>query len=117
MSTTLRIATLARAATLSLALALPAVAGLAGAARADDEYGTGHERLVTQAAQSAPSFGTAIGLAIGQPQAQAVARNAWQNVQVRSDVSPSVKQDLLGTGGPQDNLAREAFHPGSGTDW
>jgi hypothetical protein len=118
MSTNLRIATLARAATLSLALALPALAGFAGAAHADDEYGTGHERLVTQSAESAPSFATAVGLATGQPQAQALARNAWQNVQVRSDVSaPSVRQDLLGTGGQQDNLARETFHPGSGTDW
>jgi hypothetical protein len=114
MLTTLR---LTRAATLSLALALPALAGFAGAAHADDEYGTGHEALVQQAARSAPSFGTAIGLAIGQPQAQAIARNS-QNVPVRSDVSaPSVKQDLLGTGGQQDNIARETFHPGSGTDW
>ena len=70
---------------------------------------------MTQPAESAPSFGTAIGLATGQPQAQALARNAWQSV--RSDVSPPVKQDLLGTGGPQDVLARESFHPGSGTDW
>jgi hypothetical protein len=117
MSTNLGIATLARAATLSLALALPAVAGFAGAAHADDEYGIGHERLVTQSAQSAPSFGAAIGLATGQPQAQAIARNS-QNVPVRSDVSaPSIKQDLLGTGGEQDNLVRETFHPGSGTDW
>lgn len=99
------------------ALSLMLAPGLAAVANADDEYGTGHERLVTQSARSAPSFGTAIGLAIGQRQAQAVARNAWQNVQVRSDVSPSVKQDLLGTGGQQDNLARETFHPGSGTDW
>jgi hypothetical protein len=114
MSTTLR---LTRAATLSLALALPALAGFAGAAHADDEYGTGHERLVTQSAQSAPSFGTAVGLALGQPQAQAIARNS-QNVPVRSDVSAtSVRQDLLGTGGQQDNVARETFHPGSGTDW
>ena len=117
MSTNLGIATLARAATLSLAIALPALAGFAGAAHADDEYGTGHERLVTQSAQSAPSFGTAIGLATGRPHAQALARNAWPNVQVRSDVSPSVKLDLLGTGGQQDELARETFHPGSGTDW
>jgi len=118
MSTTLRLPTLARAATLSLALALPALAGFAGAAHADDEYGTGHEALVQQAARSAPSFGTAIGLAIGQPQAQAVARNAGQYVQVRTDASsPTVQQDLLGTGGQQDNLARETFHPGSGTDW
>ena len=114
MSTTLR---LTRAATLSLALALPALAGFAGAAHADDEYGTGHERLVTQSAQSAPSFGTAVGLALGQPQAQETARNS-QNVPVRTDVSaPSGKQDLLGTGGQQDNIARETFHPGSGTDW
>jgi hypothetical protein len=117
MSTNLGIAMLARAAILSLAIALPAVVGFAGAAHADDEYGTGHERLVTHSAQSAPTFGTAVGLATGEPQAQALARNAWQSVQVRSDVSPSVKQDLLGTGGQQDNLARETFDPGSGTDW
>ena len=117
MSSKLRLTSLTRAAALSLALVAPAV-GFAGAAHADDEYGTRHEALVQQSARSAPSFGTAIGLATGQPRAQALARNAAQNLPVRSDASaPTAKQDLLGTGGQQDQLAREIYHPGSGTDW
>jgi hypothetical protein len=37
---------------------------------------------------------------------------------IASDASAAtVKQDLLGTGGQQDNLARAIYHPGSGTDW
>ena len=34
-----------------------------------------------------------------------------------SDVSAGTKQDLLGTGGKQDDLARETYQPGTGTDW
>jgi hypothetical protein len=120
MSNNFRLASLTRAATLALALAVPAVAGFAGAAHADDEYGTGHEALVQQAARSAPSVGTAFALATGRAsRTEAVAGNAGSSVPaVRSDASaPTVKQDLLGTGGQQDNLARETFHPGSGTDW
>lgn len=115
MSTNLRLSMLARAAALSLALA-----GFAGAAYADDEYDTGHEALVQQSARSAPSFGTAFALATGHAaRTQAVARNAGHNAPaVASDASTgAVKQDLLGTGGQQDNLAREIYQPGSGTDW
>jgi hypothetical protein len=25
--------------------------------------------------------------------------------------------DVIGAGGPQDDLARQIYHPGSGTDW
>jgi hypothetical protein len=25
--------------------------------------------------------------------------------------------DVVGAGGPQDNVARQIYHPGSGTDW
>jgi len=113
---------LARAAALAMALAIPAVSGLATVAYADDEYSvaTEHGALVRQAAQNAPSFGTAFALATGRAaQSQAVAGNAGNSVPaVASDASPAtVKQDLLGTGGQQDNLAREIYHPGSGTDW
>ncbi len=115
MSNSFRVNSLARAAALSLALA-----GFASAAYADDEYGTRHEALVQQAARSAPSFGNAFALATGRAtDSQTVARNAGTTVPaVRSDASdPAVKQDLLGTGGQQDSLAREIYHPGSGTDW
>jgi hypothetical protein len=114
MSNNARLTVLARAAALSLALA-----GFAGAAYADDEYGTGHEVLVQQAARSAPSFGRAFALATGRAtDSQTVARNGSSVPAVRSDASdPAVKQDLLGTGGQQDSFAREIYHPGSGTDW
>ena len=113
---------LARAAALAMALAIPAVSGLATSAFADDEYGVGteHGALIRQSAQNAPSFGTAFALATGRAtQAQSVAGNAGtSSPAIRSDASaPTVKQDLLGTGGQQDNLAREIYHPGSGTDW
>lgn len=118
MSNNLR---LARAAALAMALAIPAASGFATAAFADDEYGvaTEHGALIRQAAQNAPSFGQAYALATGQAQSQAVAGNAGKSGQsVATDASaPTVKQDLLGTGGQQDNLARETYHPGSGTDW
>lgn len=119
MSKNLRLITLARAATLSLTLAVPAIAGFAGAARADDEYGTRHEALVQQAARSAPSFSRAVALATGSTQPQVVAGNAGTSVpSVASDAAaPAARQDLLGTGGQQDNVAREIYHPGSGTDW
>jgi len=113
---------LARAAVLAMALAIPAVSGLATAAYADDEYGvaTEHGAIIRQAAQNAPSFGRAFALATGRAtQPQAVAGNAGTSVPpVASDApAATVKQDLLGTGGQQDNLARDIYHPGSGTDW
>src|SRR5260370_39573207 len=103
-----RRAPLARAATLPLVLAVPAIAGFAGAAHADDEYGTGHETLVQQSAHSAPSFGRAFALATGQAvQPQAVAGNTGTSGRsgATDAAAPPVEQDLLGTGRPQDNLA------------
>ena len=120
MSNNFRLYTLARAATLSLALAVPAVAGFAGIAHADDEYGTSHETLVQKSARSAPSFGDAIAVATGHAtRSSVVARNAGVSAPpVSSDASaPAVRQDLLGTGGQQDDIARQTFHPGTGTDW
>ena len=117
MSNNLR---LARAAVLAAALAIPAVSGLATAAFADDEYGvaTEHGALIRQAAQNAPSFGQAYALATGQAtQSQTVARNAGKSAVATDASAPTVKQDLLGTGGQQDDLARQIYHPGSGTDW
>jgi hypothetical protein len=118
MYTLSRLPSLARVATLSLALAIPAM-GLAGAAYADDEYGTGHERLVQQSARSAPSVPDAFALATGQAQRQAIAKNSGTSqAPVASDaVAPTIKHDLVGSGGRQDSLAREIYHPGSGTDW
>ena len=110
-----RIPSFARVATLSLALAVPAM-GLAGQAFADDEYGTNRSPTILHSAQSAPSFADAFALATGHAQPQAIAKNAA--APVASDaVVPMIKHDLLGTGGQQDNLAREIYHPGSGTDW
>src|SRR5712672_372594 len=51
MSNTLRITSLARATALSLALIIP----VAASAYADDEYGTQHETVISQAASSMPS--------------------------------------------------------------
>jgi hypothetical protein len=118
MFTLSRLPSFARIATLSLALAAPAV-GLAGSAYADDEYGTGHERVVQQSAQSAPSFADAFALATGQVQRQALAKNSGTSQPpVASDaVAPMVKHDVLGAGGQQDSMARDIYHPGSGTDW
>jgi hypothetical protein len=120
MSNNFRLSTLTRAATLSLALAVPALACFAGIAHADDEYGTSHETLVQKSARSAPSFGEAFALATGHAtQSSVVARNAGTGApSISSDASaPPMRQDLLGTGGQQDDIARQTFHPGTGTDW
>ena len=84
---------LARTAVLSLVLA---ASGLAGTAYANDEYGTNHETVIRQAAASAPKAPVDVAstarLSSGGP-------------------------DVVGSGGAQDALARQIFHPGSGTDW
>jgi hypothetical protein len=113
MSTNLRFA---RVAAIAAALLIPAVSGLSTAAFADDEYGvaTRHGDLIRQSAESAPSFSDAARLALGQkPTVTAAAKGAA----TASDVSAGTKQDLLGTGGKQDDLARETYQPGTGTDW
>ncbi|HEX6842149.1 MAG TPA: hypothetical protein VF113_11490 [Stellaceae bacterium] len=115
MFTLSRLPSFARVATLSVALAVPAM-GLTGAAYADDEYGTNRSPTILQSAQSAPSFADAFALATGQTQRQAIAKNAA--APVASDVTvPTIEQDLVGAGGQQDSVARDIYHPGSGTDW
>lgn len=115
MFTLSRLPSFARVATLSLALAVPAM-GLAGSAFADDEYGTNRSPTILHSAQSAPSFADAFALATGHGQRQAIAKNSA--APVASDVAaPTIKQDLVGAGGQQDSLARQIYHPGSGTDW
>jgi hypothetical protein len=115
MSTNSRIVTLSRAAAFSFALAIPAVAGLATTARADDEYGTNRSPVILQSAQSAriadPSQ-TPLALATAQ------ARAAGSAIATTAPRVPAVgAKDLVGQGGQQDELARETYHPGSGTDW
>ena len=82
--------------TTALALAL-VTSGLAGVAYADDEYGTSHETVIRQAATSAGS-------------------NVLSTVASSAPIM-STGFDVAGGGGPQDALARQIFHPGSGTDW
>jgi len=115
MTTAFRIATLTRAAALSLALVIPAVAGLATAARADDEYGTNRGPSILQSAQSVRAADpTQTPLAV----ATAQARLAGSTVATTAPLAPIAGlTDLVGQGGRQDALARETYHPGSGTDW
>ena len=119
MTMTTNLTSLVRAAALTMALAIPA-AGFATSAFADDEYGVGtqHGALIRRSAQSAPSFGAAVGLALGKkaPQQQAAAGKTAAPVALDAGAA-SGKRDLVGDGGQQDNLAREIYQPGTGTDW
>ena len=115
MTTNFRIASLSRAASFALALAIPAVAGLTTAARADDEYGTNRGPSILQSAQSVRVADPAqTPLAVATAQAR-VAASPVATLTPRPPVADL--QDLVGQGGQQDALARETFHPGSGTDW
>jgi hypothetical protein len=107
---------LARVAAVAATLLIPAVSGLSTAAYADDEYGvaTAHGTLIRQSAESAPSFANVAALAIGQKPGMTMAMNATHSA---SDAPAAGKPDLLGTGGKQDELARETYQPGTGTDW
>lgn len=113
MSTNSRIATLSRAAAISLALV--ATAGLVTAAHADDEYGTNRSPVILQSAQSvgiADPSQTPLALATAQ------ARAAGSAIATTAPRVPAVgAKDLVGQGGQQDQIARETYHPGSGTDW
>jgi hypothetical protein len=115
MSTDFRITSLARAAAISMALVIPAVAGLSPAARADDEYGTNRGPSILQSAQSVHAANPAeTPLAV----ATAQARVAASPVATTAQHAPVAGlRDLVGQGGEQDELARETYHPGSGTDW
>lgn len=123
-----RLSSLARIATLSLALAAP----FAGSALADDEYGTGHAAVIAQAAASQPSAPLSAAqvaalndaFKVGQNDAFGGARSS-QLAPVTlgspsriASMSRSIGQtDLVGNGGAQDALAVAIYHPGSGTDF
>jgi hypothetical protein len=123
-----RFTTLARAATLSMALAFP----IATIAYADDEYGTGHEAVVQQAAASTPSAKLTVAqtnalndaFKVGQNDAFGAARssqlapvNQTYNSRLASMSATSGNRDLVGAGGAQDQIANQIYHPGTGTDW
>jgi hypothetical protein len=115
LSTTFNIASLSRAAVFALALAVPAIAGLATAARADDEYGTNRSPSILQSAQSAVAADKSqTPLAVATAQAH-VASSPVATTAGRPPVTGL--HDLVGQGGPQDTFARGEFHPGTGTDW
>jgi hypothetical protein len=123
-----RFNTLARAATLSMALAFP----IATMAYADDEYGTGHETVIQQAAASTPSAPLTVAqtnalndaFKVGQNDAFGGARSSQlapvsqdYNSRLASTSATIGSRDLVGAGGVQDQIANQTFHPGSGTDW
>jgi hypothetical protein len=118
MSTNFRLTALARAAAISMAVVIPAIAGAATSAYAYDAFG-GDPALVEQSAQSARYANpndTPLARATAQAKAGASAYAANRS-SVVSDASKAGSADLVGQGGPQDDLAREIYHPGTGTDW
>ena len=123
-----RFTILARAATLSMALAFP----LATLAYADDEYGTGHAAVIQQAAASTPNAPLTTAqtnalndaFKVGQNDAFGAARSSQlapvsesYNSRLASTSATSGNRDLVGAGGAQDQIANQIYHPGTGTDW
>jgi hypothetical protein len=116
MTTLLTIGRLGRAAALTLVLAAPV---LTTAAYAFDPFG-GDESLVLKSAQSGrynnPAY-TPLARATADAKAR-MSPMAANPSGIASDASRiGGPVDLLGTGGQQDELAREIYHPGTGTDW
>ena len=125
------------------ALALMLAPALVAVAHADDEYGTGHEAVVRHAAGSAmlpmvaaPQPITGDRFAgqndnFGAPQRddlihQSATRGSIAVLVEVAQAKPSAEyaadggyrqRDLVGDGGRQDELAREIYRPGSGTDF
>jgi hypothetical protein len=116
---TTNISTLARAAALSLALAVPAAAGFATSAFADDEYGSNRSPSILSSAQSVFAANPAdTPLARATAAAKAASSAYAANLSnVVSDGKVGGVLDLNGQGGPQDQLGRQIYAPGSGTDW
>lgn len=114
--TKLSMARAARAAIMTLMLASPAISN---AAYAFDPFG-GDETVVTQSAQSA-RYGNPADTPLARATADAKARASALAANPPATASDASRMggpvDLLGTGGQQDDLAREIYHPGSGTDW
>jgi hypothetical protein len=106
----------ARAAIMTLILATPA---LGNAAYAFDPFG-GDESVVTRSAQSA-RYGNPADTPLAQATADAKARASAMAANPFGTASDASRMggrvDLLGTDGQQDGLAREIYHPGTGTDW
>jgi hypothetical protein len=129
MSTKLRITSLARVSALSLALIAP----VAATAYADDEYGTQHETVISQAASSLPSAPLSVAQSNTLSNAFKVGQNDAFGGSRSSQLAPvaqsymgrlasnagvaGAKLDVVGAGGAQDELANAIYHPGSGTDW
>ncbi len=125
-STTFRLSPLLRMAAFSAALFLPALSAFA-----DDEYGTGHETVIRQAAVSTPAVrlgaaqGRTLGDAfkLGQNNAFGASRSSQLAPAAESyagklaSTAPVGMRDVVGTGGEQDALADAIYQLGSGTDW
>ena len=118
MSINFRLTALARAAAISMAVVMPAIAGAATSAYAYDAFG-GDPAIVQQSAESARYANpNDTPLARATAQAKAAASGYASNrSSVATDASHAGAPDLVGQGGPQDDLAREIYHPGTGTDW
>jgi hypothetical protein len=115
MTTLPTIARIGRAATLALMLAAPALSN----AYAFDAFG-GDESVVLKSAQSARyADPAATPLARATVQMKMLASPLAANAAGVASGAPLMGgfRDLLGQGGPQDALARDIYHPGSGTDW
>jgi hypothetical protein len=124
-----RFSSLARIATLSLALAAP----FATVAYADDEYGTGHSAVIAQAAASQPSaplssaqvaklndeFKVGQNDAFGGARSSVLAPVPLSTPSRLATLSRTVdgKVDVVGNHGAQDALATQIYTPGTGTDW
>ena len=116
---TTNIISFARAAALTMALAIPA-AGIATSAFADDEYSTNRTPTINPSARSVFASNPAdTPLARATAAAKAASSAYAANPSnVASDASKTGGVlDLNGQGGPQDQLGREIYTPGSGTDW
>ena len=115
MTTLHTLGRLGRAATLALVLAAPALS----TAHAFDAFG-GDELLVLKSAQSA-RYADPAGTPLARATTQAAGRSATlasNGAGVASDAASSGSVlDLVGQGAQQDDLARQIYHPGSGTDW
>ncbi len=106
---------LGRAAALMVILAAPA---LTSAAHAFDPFG-GDETLVLKSARSA-RYANPADTPLARATADAKARAsalAANRPTTASDARDRGLGDLVGQGGPQDELARAIHHPGTGTDF
>jgi hypothetical protein len=105
---------------------------MAVTAYADDEYGTQHETVISQAASSNPSAPLSVAqvdvlngaFKVGRNDAFGGSRSSQlapvaqsYTGRVASNAGASGKLDVVGAGGAQDTLAKAIYQPGSGTDW